>query len=89
MKRLEVLIHSLRNWYWKRKGFTWQHDKRFWAKSRSECCNATVHGKTLFKGKPLTKPFSQYNDKQRPLIQYRDFCDDCKQQCKVLTVVKT
>lgn len=89
MKRLEDLLHRIRNWHYKRQGFTWQHDKRMWTKSRSVCCNATVHGVTMYNGKPISKPFSQYNDKQRPNIYYRDWCDDCHRETEVLTLIKT
>lgn len=89
MKRLEDLIRSLRKWYYGRQGFIYDHSKRMWYKTRSTCHNAPVIGKTLFKDKPLTKPFSEYNDKQKPLIKYRDFCTECGNKCNTITKVRS
>lgn len=89
MKRLEQFIHNIRNRYYKRLGYLYDHGKRMWYRTRSVCCNATVHGVAMYNGKPLTKPFSQYNDKQRPNIYYRDWCDECHRQCTTVTTVVT
>lgn len=89
MKRLEDAIRSIRIWWYARQGFTYNHDKRMWSRTLSTCCNATVHGVTMYNGKPISKPFSQYNDKQRPNIYYRDWCDSCHRECKTVTEVIT
>lgn len=88
MKRLEDAIRAIRIWWWKRQGFTYHHDKRMWSKTRSDCHNAPVHQKVLYKGKPLTKPFSSYPEKERGNIYYRWFCDECGKECKTVTEVK-
>jgi len=88
MSKLENLIRRLRCWYWARQGFIYDASKRMWFKTRSDCHNNTIHQKTLFGGKPLKKPFSEYSDKEKAKIYYRYFCDFCSKQCKALTEVK-
>lgn len=85
---LERRLYAMRNWYYKRQGFIHDPGKRMWFKTRSTCCNATVHGVTMIKGKPISKPFSQYPDKQKKNIYWRDWCNNCHRQCTTVTEVR-
>lgn len=85
MKALIDLLQRIRQWHYKRLGYVYDHGKRMWYRTRSVCCNATVHGVTMIKGKPISKPYTAYNDKQRATIYYRDWCDDCRRECKTVT----
>ena len=89
VKRQEVIMHNIRAWYYKRQGFSYDGAKRMWFKTRSECCNATVHGVTMLDGRPISKPFTSYPEKQRKNIYFRDWCDNCHRQCKTITETRT
>lgn len=87
MKRLINLLQRMRQWHYKRLGYLYDHSKRMWFKTRSVCCNATVHGVTMYKGRPISKLFTEYTEKQRKNIYYRDWCDKCHRECKTTTEV--
>lgn len=89
MKRLEQFIHNIRNRYYKHLGYLYDHGKRMWYRTRSVCCNATVHGVTMYKGKPISKPFEAHSKDEKKEICYRDWCNECNRQCQTVMEVIT
>lgn len=83
------MIETLRRIYYTKKGFVYDHSKRMWYKTRSDCCDYTYHQEKILYGKYITDdefkklPIETKSKFRKGNVCFLPHCDKCGQLCKL------